>query len=494
VTAVTETVRPSLLLSATVALWAAQVLGLVGGLARSKFNALYLGPDGVGLVSQLNYLSVLIASVAVFGMWNGCIKLLAEARARGDAEQEARVRSITLFYPLAGGLFAAVVVAALATPVGHVLFGVNPHSGAVIVAAFSVPFGLLAAALSIGLQGQGRMHRLAVANSVVALGNTALVIGLVVVFGLPGAIAGVLLTSVLTAVVFVIREPGLFRGVSFRFQAILDRKVLRAIYAFGVAAIILSISAAGIDLGVRTLIVHRLGIPSNGLYQPVTMLSTQLFLALISALSIYLFPRLTGLYADGQHEEATAEVNRGIRLMLVAAVPAVILTITLAPLLLRLVFSKQFVSAQSALTWQMGGEVFRALAWTVGAVLLPLGLIRIWLGIGLLTLAVQAGLVVALIGPFGLVGVSVAYSSSWLVNAAVAIVVAYRLAQFRLNPMVFRMVVGALLFIAASMGVARLSGRVVPVAGICLFASWVALTTRRDSLQALATTVRSFRR
>ncbi len=484
-TSIAESVRPRLLISATLALWAAQIVGLMAGLVRGKVNAVYLGPSGVGLVSQLNYLSTLIATVAVFGMWNGCIKLLAEARAKGDQALEARVRSITLFYPLVAGLLVAVGVSVVSTPVGHALLGSNAHSGAVIVAAFSVPAGLLAAALSVGLQARGEMHRLAVANTVIALGNTALVVALVVAFGIQGAIAGVLLTSVLATVVLASREPALFKGVSFRPGVVFDRSVLRAIYAFGAAAIVLSLASGGTDLGVRTLIVRQLGIASNGLYQPVTMLSTQVFLALVSALGIYLFPRLTGLYARGEHEQANSEVNAGVRLMLAAAVPAVILTITLAPFLLRVVFSGEFVSAKSALTWQMAGEVFRALGWTIGAVLLPLGLIRPWLGIGLLTVATQAVLVAALIGPLGLVGVSIAYSSSWLVNAALAIFVARRHARLGLDPKTVRLIVGALVFTAVSVAVARLSGRVVPVAGVGLLTLWLALTVRRDSLRAL---------
>lgn len=481
------------LLTATVALWLAQIVGLACALLRGKVNALYLEPDGVGFIAQLNYLSTLIATIAVFGMWNGCIKLLAEAKAKGDAEQEARIRSITLFYPLAAGLLLAVGISVTSDLVGRALLGEDTHSGAVIVAAFAVPAGLLASALSIGLQAQGRMQRLAVANVLNFLGGTALVVTLVVAFGLQGAIAGVLLTSVLAFVVFVVREPGLFRGVSFRRHIVLDGSVLRAIYVFGIAAMILSLASSATDLGVRTMIVRQLGIASNGLYQPVAMLSTQVFLALISALAMYLFPRLTGLYANGQHEEANDDVNSGVRLMLIAAIPAVVITITLAPQLLRLVYSAQFVSASAALTWQMSGEVFRALAWTVGAVLLPLGLIRVWLVIGLATLATQAGLAAVLIGHFGIVGVSVAYSSSWLVSAALSILVAYRLAAFRFDRRSILLIVGALAFTAASMGVAQLSGRTAPIAGIGLMVAWLTLTVRRDSVRTLAATVRSFR-
>jgi antigen flippase len=493
VTTIAERPRPRLLVSATLALWAAQIVGLVGAIVRGKVNAVSLGPTGVGLVSQLNYLSTLVATVAAFGMWNGCIKLLAEARAAGDTKQEARLRSITLFYPFAAGLLIAAGISLAAGPVGHALLGVDAHPGAIVMAAFSVPAGLLATALSTGLQGRGEMRRLAVANTLIALGNTALVVLLVVAFGLQGAMAGVLLTSLVATLVLSIREPGLLAGVSFRPSVVFDRTVLRTILTFGAAAIVLSFASSGTDLGVRTLIVHRLGIASNGIYQPVTMLSTQLFLALVSALGIYLFPRLTALYSTGEREQANVEVNSGVRLMLAAAVPAVILTITLAPLLLRLVFSGQFVPARSALTWQMAGEVLRALGWTIGAVLLPLGLVRAWLGVGLLTLIVQAALVAALIGPLGLTGVSVAYSMSWLVNAAAAVAIARRRAGLRLEPKTVRAIGSALAFTAVSMAATRSPERAMPLVGVGLLSVWLAVTVRRGALREALAAVRGLR-
>jgi PST family polysaccharide transporter len=430
------------------------------------------------LISQLNYLTSLLGTIAVFGMWNGCIKLLAEARARGDSEQEATVRSITLFYPLLAGVAFTAVAVATSNGLSRVLYGSDAHRWAVVVAAFAVPASLSGSAVGVGLQGHGRMQRLALGNALSFVAGTAVVIALVSGFGVNGGVAAVPLAAFAGAAIFWTIHPGFFKGIRVTKRALLDRSALRAVYAFGVAAVVLSVASSLTDIAVRTLIVRKIGITANGLYQPVAMLSNQLFLALIAALATYLFPRLTSLYATGRDEEAVAEVNLGLRTMLLITIPGVLVAVTFAPQLIRLVYSDDFTSASSALSWQMSGEVCRVLAWTVGAVLLPRGLLRAWLAIGLLTLVTQAVVAVTLVGRFGLVGIAVAHTASWVVNALLAVVVARRAASFRLERSTAVLVAAATVFTIAALAGAVTGGRAAEAVGLVLLVSWMAFALR----------------
>lgn len=481
------------MVTSTLALWLASGLTIVTGLVRGKFSALYLGPAGMGLIAQLNYFATFASGLALLGLTNGCIKLMAEARAREDDELERRVRSIAVAFPLAAGVVLTAALVPAAPLVGRLLFGGSPHTLATTVAACSIPLALMSGSFVISLQGQSRFTRLARANAVNTIVSTVVVVVLVVLFQLKGAIAAVILTSLATLVVFAVRERRLFARTSFRPSFLFERRTLRAIYAFAAASFILSLLSVTADLITRTLIVHRLGLSSNGIYQPVVMLSSQFFLALVAAVATYLFPRLTGLYAEGRRDEALAEVNSALRLILAVIVPAVVLVVAFAPSLLTIAFSHEFRTANIPLDVQMVGDVLRAIGWILGAVFLPLGLVRIWLWVGVATLLAQVGLSAALVGPFGLNGIAAAYTGAWAVNAGLALFLGYRRCGLSLDRVTKRHVLAGLGIPATALALAVVSPKFGLLTSFLLLCAWFGLTLRRPTVSELVMAMRGRR-
>lgn len=460
------------------------------GLVRGKFSALYLGPAGMGLIAQLNYFATFASGLALLGLTNGCIKLMAEARARADDELERRVRSIAVVFPLVSGIILMLILLPASPFLGRLLFGGSPHTGATVVAICSIPLALVSGSFVISLQGQSRFTQLARINVLNAVASTVVVVVLVVLFQLRGAIAAVILTSLTTLIVFAVTERGLFSRTSFRLPFLLERRTLRAIYAFAAASFVLSLLSGVSDLVTRTLIVHRLGLASNGVYQPVVVLSSQFFLALVAALASYLFPRLTGLYAEGKREDALAEINSGLRMILAFIVPAIVLIVAFAPWLLGIAFSQEFRIANIPLDIQMVGDVLRTLGWVLGAVFLPLGLVRIWFWIGAATLLAQVGLSALFVGPFGLNGIATAYTCAWAVNAGLAFFLGYKRCDLSFDRLTTRYVIAGLGIPSIALVLAIASPRFGLLTSFLLLGAWFGLTLRRAAVSGLVTTIR----
>jgi O-antigen/teichoic acid export membrane protein len=169
-------------------------------------------------------------------------------------------------------------------------------------------------------------------------------------------------------------------------------------------------------------------------------------------------------------------------------VPAVALAVVLAPWLIPLAFSGEFASAEPVLEWQLPGEIWRALAWTVGALLLPLGLVRAWLLIGLATVGVQVALAVVLVEPLGLRGVGIAYLGAWIFNAAAALLVVRSAIGYRPRGASARAVIGAVGVSVAIVGAAQLGDTRAVVAGLLLLLAWWAATAKDTLKLVLART------
>ena len=67
-----------------VAYWVATGVGLVGSLLRGKVAATVLGASGVGITAQLATFSTLVVALAALGLGTAGIKLIAQARGRGE--------------------------------------------------------------------------------------------------------------------------------------------------------------------------------------------------------------------------------------------------------------------------------------------------------------------------------------------------------------------------------------------------------------------------
>ena len=173
--------------------------------------------------------------------------------------------------------------------------------------------------------------------------------------------------------------------------------------------------------------------------------------------------------------------------------PAVVFVVAFAPWLLTVAFSRDFRSADLPLDIQMVGDVLRTVGWVLGAVFLPMGLLRVWLGIGVATLAVQVGLSAALVGPLGLKGVATGYATAWAVNAGLGSWLARTRCDLRLERSTMRAVVAAILVSAAALALASTqSDYLVAGSGVILVA-WFATTVRRSTMTALADTIRGAR-
>ncbi len=395
---------------------------MVLALVRGKVSATFLGVGGVGVVSQLNYIATWAGGLATMGMSSGCIRELARARARGEEGEIRQIVFLAISLPLVIGVILTLVTVGVSTGGAAVLLGQKGLAWAFTIACASVPLNLLAGSISVIAQGFEHIGRLAVTTLVANVINTVLVVTLILVLGLKGGIVGVTATSVVTLLVLWVRMGGPLRLGLSRPIPWPSKSIVAKVAGLGIASFLLGFSSSTGDLVIRSRVVHVLGIAGMGLYQPVYAMSNQYLIGFIGTTSVYLFPTLSRLLAEGRRTEALGELNTGLRLLLVAFTPVILALILAAPLVLGLLYAPAFTGGAAALRVQLVGDVLKIVAYSVGAVLLPLGFTRRWLAIGLSTVAINVGAAWLLAPIFGLTGITFSYMLAWLANAGLTII------------------------------------------------------------------------
>lgn len=425
----TEVPQSGTLVGASLWTLGAAGISFLLALVQAKVAALVLGAAGVGIVANLGGYIPLVATLAFAVAGQGAVREIASARARGNDDEVAAVARYTAFAPLVLGVAATVLTIAIAPTLAALLVGEPAFAPLVMTAALAIPAMLAVISYQAVLQGHSRVGTIARATMAGGLIGTAASLALILAFGVPGALAGLVVSAVIQLAAFAVAAPW-----TLRLLAGVTRWVprnVRTIAAFGAASVTLLVASHGSTLLVRSEIARRLGLDAAGLYQPVAAVSDTYLELLIASTSVYLFPRLSALFATGALAEAGTEIARGLRLLIVVVTPVLVLAAAFSSPLLTLLYAAAFAPAAQTFELQMVGNVAKVVAWSVGAALLPAGLVRAWLLIGLVTVALRYGLANALIGDFGLVGVAIGYDVAWSWSAVASCWCVFRIARIR---------------------------------------------------------------
>src|SRR3982751_3017493 len=78
------------ILKSTALVGVASVVNILAGIVRTKTNALFLGPAGVGLMGLYSSVLALTQSLAGMGIQNSGVRQIAEASGAGDRQAIAR--------------------------------------------------------------------------------------------------------------------------------------------------------------------------------------------------------------------------------------------------------------------------------------------------------------------------------------------------------------------------------------------------------------------
>jgi antigen flippase len=381
--------RTDPIVGSSVRYWIAAAIALVFGLLRTKVTAVAVGPHGLGIVSQLNNAALVLGAVSVLGIPIFGARALARARAQQDHEAE---RSVTRFI-LAAPLLCAIVLVLFALlfrqQLGAAVVGSTSYSLGLLLALLSVPFNIAFTALQTLQQGRDNAFRFNRTVVLAASINLIVVVPLVLIWGFRGAEFAMLATSVVLFAVAARSAPSDLRRFSLRGLRLgaTERALLRA----GIASVILGTLILGVETALRSRLGHLHGFRAVGLYQPASLLSTQMFLQFDLGITLFLTTKLSGSFALEDDRAVRSSISTALRLGLLVGTPLMLLCVGGRSAIVAILFTDSFHGGQQAIALQMGGEFLRMIAFVLGTVLISAGRVRAWFAVNLLPLLLQLG-------------------------------------------------------------------------------------------------------
>ena len=443
----------------------ASAINIIVGLLRMKAVAVLLGPAGVGLIGLLQNLMTTAGSIASLGFGMAGTRQIAAAHDDAVAAHAAR-RALVL-----GTAITAVLGAALFWLLRSIwarrVFGGDIDPATLGWLAAGVALSVVAGAQGALLNGKRRIGDIARINVYSAVLATLLGITAILVLGGLGLIAFVIAAPAAASVLgwwYVARLPAEAPGSPTLADLVGQLRVLLRV---GVAFMVSGVAMLLGQLLVRTLVQGTLGAEALGQFQAAWLVSMTYIGFVLGAMATDYYPRLSAAVRDPA--ATNRMVNEQTEVALLLATPVFLGMLALAPWVLRLLYSSEFVAATPLLRWQILGDVLKLVSWPLSFVMLAGGAGRLYVASEILAVSVFVAATWLCLPRFGLEAAGVGFLCMYAVYFPVVYLIARRRTAFRWSPAVLKMALAAA-SAAAAVAIAA-SWKAIPGAGFGLLLS-----------------------
>jgi len=387
----------------------AQVASTLFRILNGKVTALVLGPEGMGILAQLYQLKDLFFQYASLGGGHGIVRYTASGIA--DEKHTFVQRLISSAVTIVVILSTVVVLGCcfFARHVSWMVFGRKDLYLFLLVFVPTLPLLVVGSVLNNVLVGMKEIRRLAFATIFIAVFACGLTMALVLAMGLGGAVIAASVESgvFLLAYWWFLRRTDLAERILPERIFSLDRQILSMLLKFGLTTLFAGNISSLSTLLIRSLLVHRLGAEANGIYQAALVMTTQSISMLLTAMSTYMFPRISELGQD--YAMIIAEKNNALRLCLLLGGPILCGLLVLREWIIPLLTSSEFLPAAELLPFQAIGSLFMLLSWGIGIGLLAMERFVTHSALQLVRFLTRPVLFLLLFPHCGLVSISIAY-------------------------------------------------------------------------------------
>ncbi len=408
------------------------------GMVRVKFASVLIGTTGIGLMASLTTIQGLLGTVCGLGIGSSAVRGVAAAVGRQDDRAIGTAVLVLRRICWLTGLSGMAAMMLLSPLLSHLTFGSDAYAYEIAALGLVVLFSNIASGQMALIQGLRRINDIVRVNIIGAVFATVAAVGFYTWLGLRGivpALVGVAAMQLTISWYFARRVPVPPVELSWRQTFREAGGMVRLGFVFMWTALM----SVGVSYIAVMMITQKSGLQAVGLYSAAFSLSGVFANFVLSAMGTDYYPRLTG--AANDKAAMVRMVNEQIEISVLLALPGLVATMTLAPWILQLFYTREFLGAVELLQWFIVGCLGRVISVPVGYVMLALGKGRWYLVTETCISLLHVALIALGLQLFGIEGVAVAFVVMYVAYIAVVLFVSRHLIEFRWSTDCTRLVV-----------------------------------------------------
>ncbi|WP_434782237.1 O-antigen translocase [Ferrovum myxofaciens] len=405
-------------------------ISMLFGILRTKVAALLIGSAGVGMLANLTVIQSLMTTVVGLGIQSSAVQEIAKSETSRDQLAIDRTLLTLNRFCLIAGLSGAAIMATLSHTFSLWMFNSAAYASEIAWLGITIFFGVLSTGQLAMIQGARRIGDLARANVITAGCGTLIAVGCYSWLGIDGILPTLLLMSVLQLIVTWLYSRHIF-SQSTKISWTESFREASGMMQLGISLMWSALLVNIVSYVTNILITHQIGLKAVGINSAAFALSGMFVNFVLNAMGADYYPQLTSLAPD--KAAMNNLVNEQTEIGLLLAVPGLLATLSLAPWIIHIFYSVEFLQAASLLQWFILGCLIRVIQWPMGFLQLTFLKGR-WFFITQTTLnAIHLSLIWTGITLFGIEGVSMAFFSLYVVSLGLIYLVAMHLTDFSWN-------------------------------------------------------------
>jgi len=358
---------------ATGLLGSVQVLYVLIAVVRNKITALFIGAEGMGLADLYARTLDLVGSGTNFGLGLSAIKRLSEEYDAENPHSERLVNLVRLIrsWVLLTALLGTGVCFAFAPLISRWATGSAAHTYAFMLLAPFVGFSTLATGEMTLLKATQRLRSLALCTLFGAVATLCTSLLFYAWLGMRG-IVPVLVLSPVCLYGICLRETRKIYPLCFtlRNRGFLAQGI--PMLRLGAAYVVAGVMTAGAEIVIRAALMRtENSLSTVGLYAAGITLTVSYARLIFSALDSDFFPRLAA--AGKRVREEHVIINKQINVLIVLMCPFLLVFCLALPLIIRLLYTSEFLSVIPMVICAAPSMFFRAMYMPIESLALARG-------------------------------------------------------------------------------------------------------------------------
>lgn len=463
----------------------ASMVNLITGLIRAKFTALTLGPEGVGIFSQASNFIQFLTSFGALGIGVGVNRYIAQYWKEKNIGNTHKT-ILFAFFLIFSLSFLIIFMALFAAPqISQFLFSDRDYGIYVLMLAVSLPFVVSSSLFSDIFFGFEKIKLFTKARVISLIAGLIFLFIFVHLFRLKGAFIYLVMSGTFMGIVFfyfAYRElPREIIECFFKKTVIKLKEILywcKKLLNYGAVILLSTILSLFTILYLRAALIRQFGPESNGIYQVVFAISGYYLPFLTNGLWGYFYPRMS---AFKEKKQFITEINNTFRLLIIIIVPSIIALYIFRDLLIKLVFSSEFLSASHLFSWQLSGDFFFLLLYILNTSLLARTFLKEYLFIGI---GYNISFILIFISSYRTLGIK-AIVISYLLSSGIFFIVNFIMHKnkigFKLYSENLKLIILSLILLIVCMNIK--DSHLFNFFKIALTAGWFLLIAKKEEIQ-----------
>lgn len=355
-------------LKATAILGSSSIISAAIALVSAKIWAVLIGPVGVGYIAGFQSLLGLSVMIAGFGIATAFVRIGAKAISDGNEKELTANWKAGFILVVFFSLISSLLLIIFSQKISTLVFGSPREAFQIIILTIPTTGNLLTNFFIGVVNAYHRVATLAKISIFNNLFNAFFLIGFIYFFRVQGIVFGLLagLTFNCAFNYFLLRRNINFPQVSVSFSEI--KQAAFSLIRFGFPYTASMVVGTGVQLALPLLILNKLSVEDAGFYRAAAGISTLSLSLVLTAMGQDYYPRLSSVSED--RTEIAKLVNQQQWISVIFLSPIFLGLLLLSPILIVLLYSKEFYESLSVFKWLVFGDFLKSIGWVLAFVIL----------------------------------------------------------------------------------------------------------------------------